>query len=223
MNNFFLKNSRFDCLIDDKVIYKKNNESENTNSFKSEKKGYFKKDKFQEREEKNKYKKELEEKKIQESLHIDNFPELNSNKKHLVKEEKHGIQFVDLLKNKNHNKKMEYLDTDLNDLKPGNILIKMDPNTRKIVVKTNPKDKNILKENEYIKTEKELAYESIDNVVKLHEKRTNDYIELYGYDTWEKMFQFPNWEANFSEPDSEEEEVEYEVEEEKWHEEEDSI
>ena len=29
--------------------------------------------------------------------------------------------------------------------------------------------------------------------MKLHEKRTNDYINEYGYDTWEKMFKRPNW------------------------------
>ena len=46
--------------------------------------------------------------------------------------------------------------------------------------------------------------------------RRAEYIELYGYDTWEKMYKFPNWqeEENYSdsEDETDEEEEEYEDE-----------
>ena len=35
----------------------------------------------------------------------------------------------------------------------------------------------------------------INTLVKLHEMRTKEYIDLYGYDIWENMFKFPNWET----------------------------
>lgn len=242
MNNTFKSNSRFSCLIEEipenKKQAKKNEtraneiETNKFNSFKSErrvdysennKKDRYKEREYKEREEKLKLKKEFLEKerkkKIEESLHIDNFPELISNKKNLAMDEKDKVNFGELFKNNNLiNKKINNdLDPDLNDLKPGCILIKMDPTTRKIVIKKHPNDEKFL-EKEVVKTENELAYETIDSLVKLHEKRTQQYIELYGYDTWEKMFKFPNWEQdNFSdleEESDEDEEDEYDFEDE---------
>ena len=48
----------------------------------------------------------------------------------------------------------------------------------------------------------------MNKLVNLHEKRTKEYIELYGYDTWEKMFKFPNWEEeeNYFDDDEDEDE-----------------
>jgi hypothetical protein len=49
---------------------------------------------------------------------------------------------------------------------------------------------------------------------KLHMDRTEAYIELYGYDTWEQTFQFPNYDYDYFEnKDEEDEEYEYEYEE----------
>jgi hypothetical protein len=231
MNTTFKSNSRFACLIDDIPENKKNKKYEGKineakvkpefedkldkfNSFKSERTtdyfkgnrrdGSYKEREYQEREERLKAKREFEEKqnkkKIEESLHIDNFPELITSKKSLVIDKTSSTNFVELFKNNTETdiKINNNLDPDLNDLKPGNILIKMDPVTRKIITKTHPNDKR----KEIIKSEKELAYEVIDNLVKLHEKRTQYYIELYGYYTWEKMFKFPNWEEeNYSDSD----------------------
>lgn len=35
--------------------------------------------------------------------------------------------------------------------------------------------------------------ESMKSLVRLHEQRTTEYIEHYGYDEWEFMFRFPHW------------------------------
>ena len=214
-----------------KVDYKP--EFDKFNSFKSERTtdyfkgnrrdGSYKEREYQEREERLKAKREFEEKqnkkKIEESLHIDNFPQLITNKKSLVIDKTSSTNFVELFKNNTETniKINNILDPDLNDLKPGNILIKMDPVTRKIITKTHPNDKR----KEIVKSEKELAYEVINNLVKLHEKRTQEYIELYGYDTWEKMFKFQNWEEeNCSDSDDESDdeyndnELDYELEDE---------
>jgi hypothetical protein len=203
------KNKKYEGKINEakaKVEVEAKPELDKFNSFKSERTtDYFKSNRrddsykereYQEREEKLKAKREFEEKqkkkKIEESLHIDNFPELITNKKSLVIDKTSSTNFVELFKNNTEmNIKINNnLDPDLNDLKPGNILIKMDPVTRKIITKIHPNDKD----KEIVKSEKEVAYEIMDNLVKLHEKRTKEYIELYGYDTWEKMFKFPNWE-----------------------------
>lgn len=246
MSTPFKTNSRFACLIDDIPENKKNKKHEGKinevevkvepkpeidkfNSFKSERTmNYFnnnnnRKDLYQEREERFKAKKEFEEKekkkKIEESLHIDNFPELNKNKKNLVIGDKtSSTNFVELFKNNSEIQKTNNnLDPDIIDLKPGNILIMMDPVTRKIITKTNLNEKARVKsEKETVKSEKEEAYETIDNFVKLHEKRTQDYIELYGYDTWEKMFKFPNWEENYSDSEDESEDEDHDDDEQEY-------
>ena len=141
------------------------------NSFKSERTtdyfkgnrrdGSYKEREYQEREERLKAKREFEEKqnkkKIEESLHIDNFPKLITNKKSLVIDKTSSTNFVELFKNNTENntetniKINNNLDPDLNDLKPGIILIKMDPVTREIITKIHPNDKR----KEIIKSEKE--------------------------------------------------------------------
>ena len=43
---------------------------------------------------------------------------------------------------------------------------------------------------------------------KLHMDRTEAYIELYGYDTWEQTFRFPNYDYDYFENKDEDEEYE---------------
>jgi len=56
----------------------------------------------------------------------------------------------------------------------------------------------------------------LNSLVELHEKRTKKYIELYGYDTWEKIFLFQNydygWADRLDEEDEEDEQYEEEME-----------
>jgi hypothetical protein len=221
MNNIFKSNSRFSCLIDDIQENKKNESKINKfNSFKSERRVDYlennKKDRYKERETKLREKKEFLEleknKKIEESLHINNFPELITKKKPVNIDKKINTSFIELFKNNIDININNNLDPDINDLKPGHILIKIDPITREIITKTKPYDKVDLNKKIVVKSEKQICYETIDNLVKLHEKRTQEYIDLYGYDTWEKMFKFTNWEENYSDSDSEEEELDEEDE-----------
>jgi hypothetical protein len=42
-----------------------------------------------------------------------------------------------------------------------------------------------------------LAIEAMDRLVCLHEKRTEQYIDDYGYDEWEEQFCFPNYDYGY--------------------------
>jgi hypothetical protein len=237
MSNIFKSNSRFASLIDDIPVSTKKeqrkekenetiqSEADKFNTFKSERKegtfrnGDNKKDRYTEE-----FKLQESKKQIQECLQIDNFPELISNDRSLATDKKNNINFAQLLKNKvevkENNENVDTLDPELIDLKPGYTLIKTDPKTRKIIFKSHPntdcqiEQKIIKSEKEIAYDEKEGAYEILEELVKLHQRRTQEYIELNGYDMWEKMFKFPNWEEeDYSDSDDEYDEEEDEFEE----------
>ena len=48
-----------------------------------------------------------------------------------------------------------------------------------------------------IKSEQELAYNVLDSLVALYEKRDKEYINLWGYDEWEKTFKFQNYDYDY--------------------------
>ena len=70
------------------------------------------------------------------------------------------------------------------------MLIKHDISTGETTIKSKHIPLKTLKPIE--KTNNEIAFEAIDALVNLHHKRTDEYIDLYGYETWEKMFLFQN-------------------------------
>lgn len=86
-------------------------------------------------------------------------------------------------------------DTDLENLKPGWLLLKRDSNTGKTIIKRHPIDEHKERLNliEKDKIEAKNTAEVFKRLTELYEKRTQEYIELYGYDTWEKIFKFPGW------------------------------
>jgi hypothetical protein len=45
-----------------------------------------------------------------------------------------------------------------------------------------------------VQPEEEDTMDTLNALCELHEKRTNNYIEMYDYYTWEKIFKFPGWE-----------------------------
>jgi hypothetical protein len=47
-----------------------------------------------------------------------------------------------------------------------------------------------------VKSEQEIAYDVLNSLCELHEKRTNEYIEKYGYDYWESTFKYNDWLEN---------------------------
>lgn len=147
------------------------------------------------------------ERKNKESLNIDNFPTLGLEQK--IKTNKSEISYSEKIKNikkvdNNDNLGNNKVDNDLVNLKPGWALIKKVNN--KIVIKTHPE------KTEPEKTEQEIGRDILKALVDLHEKRTQEYINMYGYDTWEKMFKRPHWREEeaeiYTDSDDEEQDIE---------------
>jgi hypothetical protein len=209
MINIFKSNSRFSSLIDDIPQQKKDSKNDEKkepedsyNSFKSERnlrseygyRGFS--DKGRERYRLNieaeiKAQKELDEKEKErireESMKTENFPYLVSNSNKEKKELNLNTNYIEKLKKE---KIQDNIDKDLVNLKPGWVLYKRDPLTKGIITKQHPKTYIEVKKE---KSENEIATDSINALVKLHKKRTDEYIENYGYDEWEKMFKFSDW------------------------------
>ena len=111
------------------------------------------------------------------------------------------MNFLDKMKNNNISEKNELnLDMEYDNLKIGWLLIKKDPITNKIVHKYKKGNSNNEK---YL--EKELSNDLINNnriintLVDLYDKRREEYISLWGYDDWEKMYRFPNHDYEYFE------------------------
>ena len=182
---------------------KEDKKEDKFNSFKSERVRdtnfrYNEKDKQKERkrieiEEAYRKQKEQEEKEklLQESLNMNNFPELIvPNKKDNQNENKYSNQsYVDKLKKEESNKTNNF-DNDLVNLKPGWVILKRDLKSGETLIKHHP-DAEFNKKP--LKSEKRIEIDILNALVKLHKKRTFEYINNYGYDDWEKNFKFPNW------------------------------
>lgn len=101
------------------------------------------------------------------------------------------------------------------NVQPGWVLIKRDKKTGTISMKRGQettKKNNILYENDH-------SFNVLKGLSDLHEKRTNEYIEMWGYDEWERMFISPNHDYNyFDRLNEEEEEKQRELEEKEYEE-----
>ena len=241
MSNIFKKNSRFAILSEDTSSTNNNNNNNNNisednikNSINGKNNSFKKKydDRQQYKQLNNKYINEqneiktIEEKKIKEqteklkndklieSLSIDNFPELFS--KNLIKEPSSYIytSFLDKLNTVNNTKKENQnvieIDEEYENLKPGWMIIKKDLLTRQTKMKMKPYLSlfNVKPE----KSQQEISLDVLNALCELHEKRTKEYIELYGYDNWEKMFIYKNYDYQWV--DKLDEQYEREIEEE---------
>ena len=211
MSNIFKSTSRFSALLDETKDLKKEKDKAKPvkNEIKSEKKASrfkpsdekeikpYKSEKVLENTVKGDYIKNEKEK---ETLDIDidididilntnDFPELISSvKKNDVKEQ--NISYMDALKKKEENK-VVIGDPDLVNLYPGQLLIKKDPQTGNTIMKYGI---GTVFYEEPKRSEKDIILDVVDALIELHENRTEEYIELNGYDVWEKMFKYPNWE-----------------------------
>lgn len=85
------------------------------------------------------------------------------------------------------------VDPDLLNLKPGWLLLKHDRKTHKTMWKSN----DIFNSEPIEKTPDELAGDALDELIALHEKRTNDFIDTWGYEEWERTFRFPNYDYEY--------------------------
>jgi hypothetical protein len=128
------------------------------------------------------------------SMAPENFPTLVVEKKENT-QQKNYISFAEKIKTAVIKPKKDESEEDIEfkNLKPGWAISKFDPVSRKIITKY--KESNEPKPRE--KTENEYAYDALNALCDLHERRTAEYIETWGYDTWEKMFRSPTWDYEY--------------------------
>ena len=177
MSNIFKTNSRFSSLIEENekdkkpIILKNENRRQNNDQAR----------RYREIEEKTFKVLGEKEKKTAPLISINDFPELISiNNK---KTSSNQINFLNLIKKAETKCKEEKIINQIKldkNLKPESTLLK--------------KDLSPAYREEEIK---EVAYEVFKKLEELYEKRTNKYIELWGYDEWERMFMFSNYDYNY--------------------------
>ena len=183
MSNVFKSNSRFASLIED-------NKNDNTvrrvsplradrpNNFNRERNNY----------EKGGLKRELQvEKKKLYLLSDSNFPELCTTSV-AKKGQQNGVTFLE---------KLNSTQTDANAkdeiyIEPGCVVISLDAKTRRPIFVYGESTLNNETEDTYVD-----PYDVLDSLVALHERRTNDYIDLWGYDEYEKEFLCKNYDYNY--------------------------
>ena len=74
----------------------------------------------------------------------------------------------------------------------GCVIYKRDPITRKTDVIRHPKDVERANREKEIKITKNII-KGTNQLVELYERKTSQFIEINGYDIWEKTFKYPNW------------------------------
>ena len=203
MNNIFKDNSRFVSLVEAKPVkinkvldnddrieklgnsFKNSNQNKEYSSFN---KSY--REKMMEKIEKEEIiRKVEEEKKIAEERRValakESFPELVNSKSTVVE---NTINFLEKLK------KSVKIDKEVKDVvKPGWTELTLDKNSNNTIMVSNIKKE----EHVYVKTAEDLAYDVIEHLVYLHEKRTQEYIDNWGEDEWTNMFTFPNYDYHY--------------------------
>jgi len=215
MNNVFKGNSRFSNLMDnnnnnnlssikkppiemDKREQKsnafKNNRDRRSNRQLSDRELQQLRDEYKADDEiKQRLKQEEIERQNTESLKIDNFPELfvSNNKQHKAS---YDESYIEKLNSICEVESSINIDSDLEKMDEGWIMLKKDMITGKTITKSKPKYNSILKNNN-IKINNEIITTQLtfNKLSELHETRTQEYIELHDYDTWESMFKCKDW------------------------------
>jgi hypothetical protein len=128
--------------------------------------------------------------KIKESLSLENFPELIS--KPVNNTSINYMSFSEKLQSEVINKKNELdIDLDYKNLSPGWTLIKRNNTTNEITMNKKASLEVFciegLSDKKYI----------LDSLVELHTNRTNEYIDMWGYEEWAHMFRFPDYDYNY--------------------------
>lgn len=194
MSNIFKTNNRFSVLNDD----------DSDNTFKNKIRNVKENNKFEKKNPNTNdflYKKKDEKmnRMIEKNLSMDSFPELSKKEKNLEQNILHNdMNFLEKMKNNISQENESELDIEYKNLKPGWVLIRKDPVTNKIHHKYK---KGINNSEKYL--EKKINDDFINNsqiintLIDLHKKRTDDYIELWGYNDWEQMFRFPNHDYDY--------------------------
>ena len=133
----------------------------------------------------------LESERLTKALCIDNFPTLVKQDNKNTKETTSN-SFLAKLKNSIENDKKQneiIIRENIKKTKPGWATISRDPLTGRSKLEYG--EPPLYKKSE--KTENEMAYDVLCALCDLHERRTKEYIDLHGYDNWERTFKSPNW------------------------------
>lgn len=167
------------------------------------------------------------EKERNETLSMNNFPELIVNKLNVNEQ---NIQNVTTFVNKVKldfliSKKSDNTHSDINKrneiIEPGWLKICKDSETNQIILKYGETDykeskieKKMVIESEKISEmeEKEIIHNTMIALVNLHKRRTEEYIELWGKDDWERYFLFSNDHYNYIDSDNEDDEYDVDFE-----------
>jgi hypothetical protein len=227
MNNFFTKNSRFDVLNEEeeewKHVTKKNKKEKKdnlvldepkTNSFKNDRPprtNYRENSRYHTNdrntndrkwlEEKNKEAEKLKkQKEEEESLKESNFPELH-NVSTLKKEKVYELEvktpvvsFIDKLK-KDNLKEEKSKEEEEEPVEPGWVCITISPtNRRNLIYKYG---KSLHEQEQEKEQEQSNPIDVLNALVALHEKRKNEYIQLWGEEEYERMFRMPNYDYEY--------------------------
>jgi hypothetical protein len=132
--------------------------------------------------------KKIKDKEKEKLLANENFPDfVNNNKNTENKTPVFKMGFMDKVKTI---KKVATVNEKIRHIKPGWVVITRDPITRNIITTSNPISSNV----DYNDDNETNVLHAL---VALHKKRSKEYIELWGYDTWEKMFRFPNYDYEY--------------------------
>ena len=192
----FKKNSRFSSLMENDVpinisnIHHKEKKPVVLNEEKpTVESNSFKNSRYHDRTFKDDRNK-IEERKVNDTLSIENFPELVAPKTVILKNTNIEKSFSEKLQSVVENTETPSIETDYKNMGQGWTLIKKENN--KITIKS----KDIFSATQQ-ETDDDLANELLDTLAELHENRTHNYIEMWGYEQWEKMFEFPNYDYSY--------------------------
>jgi hypothetical protein len=221
------RNKEGDCNpnISEVIVFEKKREMKNDNMFKSDKSesNLFNGNRYtrfsdeelrlrrnpREKEERLilEFEKRENEKKLLETLHIDNFPELSNITTRKESSINNNSSFLNKLvldstdADGYDNDNYSTIQKAWKELEPGWSIISRDSSSNfSIMTKPVCNKKNYSTINS---SDKEYAIDILYGLIKLHEKRTQAYIQEYGYDTWVNMFCYPNYEYNCLEKNGE--------------------
>jgi hypothetical protein len=189
MNNIFKLNNRFAILHDDF----------SSNISKNKKRNEFENSKYNNKNSKNILKEDKGKIIKEQNLSMEYFPQLLP-KVNILESKKmnNSMNFLEKIKTNVVSEKNE-LDIEYDNLKPGWLLIKQDRLSNKIIHKYKNGKNNEKYLEEDIPNDSLHNLKIINSLIDLHEKRTEEYIQLWGYDEWEKMFRFPNHDYEYFE------------------------
>lgn len=144
--------------------------------------------------------KKKKEAKDQQNLVASNFPALLVNNEKIIQKDQHSKieSYVEKV-----SKKKDEPTVISNYVKPGWVEIKRDPSNKTKIIYTY--GESTIQEKTENKTNEHQVLLALAN---LYKKQTEEYINMWGYDNWEKLYRFPNHDYEYFERLDEELEME---------------